>query len=33
MIKAGALCDNAMIKCKGGVRNSSFPIFVFNGCR
>ena len=33
MIKAGALCDNAIIKCKGSVKNLSFPVFVFNGCR
>ena len=32
-IKAGALCDNAIIKCKGSVKNLSFPVFVFNGCR
>ena len=32
-IKAGALCDNAMIKCKGSVKNLSFPVFVFNGRR
>ena len=31
-IKAGALCDNAIIKCKGSVKNLSFPVFVFNGC-
>ena len=32
-VKEGALYDNAMIKCKGGVKNLSFPVFVFNGCR
>ena len=32
-IKVGALCDNAIIKCKGSVKNLSFPVFVFNGCR
>ena len=34
-VKGGALYDNAMIKCKGGVKNLYFPVFVFNkyGCR
>ena len=32
-IKVGALCGNAMIKCKGSVKNLFFPVFVFNGCR
>ena len=32
-IKAGALCDNTIIKCKGSVKNLTFPVFVFNGCR
>ena len=26
-IKACALCDNAIIKCKGSVENLSFPVF------
>ena len=29
----GALCDNAIIKRKGIVKNLSFPVIVFNGCR
>ena len=32
-VKAGALCDNAIIKCKGSVKKLSFPVFAFNGCR
>ena len=32
-VKAGVLCDNAIIKCKGSVKKLSFPVFVFKGCR
>ena len=34
-VKGGALYDNAMIIYKGGgvLKNLSFPVYMFNGCR